>query len=253
MPSYEEELRRVGTVLLWLQRIGLLGKTIVIRGGDHFPKEGPAIVIGNHCGAFKDVMTLFKISPRPIFFNANKQIFDYDEFSALVLKHLRRHLGRLGTFFNFLLNPFKFAVVDYVSTNIAKIGTIPVNLRGLGKHDAVERCMDYLRQGRALISLQGRGRVDPKEPNPYIKPFGRGTAIIAYRLHTEEGLDVPVVPLAFYGTQLPWAIPGKILVSYGAPMFAKHHLAAGFEASIERFKSALEAEVRRLFMELIRA
>ena len=252
MPTHEEELRRIEPVIVWLKRLALLGKTVVVRGREHVPREGPAILIANHPGAFKDVLTLFRIVPRPIFFNANIQIFTREEFSALVLKHLRRHLGKLGTFFNFLFNPFKFLVVDFVSSNIAKIGTIPVNLVQHGKREAVELGMDYLRRGRAIVSLQGRGRVDPKERNPYIKPFGRGAAIIAGRLHREEGLDVPVVPLAFYGTQLPWAIPGKILVNIGTPIFARDHFLGDFDASVDRFKAALEATVHRLFLDLIR-
>ncbi|MBM3293649.1 MAG: 1-acyl-sn-glycerol-3-phosphate acyltransferase [Candidatus Aminicenantes bacterium] len=250
--THEEELRRIEPAIRWLGRIGLVGKSVMVHGGDSIPAEGPAILIGNHCGAFKDVMTLFRIVPRPIFFNANKQIFTRPEFSALTLKHLKRHLGRVGVFLNFLLNPFKFLVVDYVSANIAKIGTIPVDLLGRDKREAVEQCMDYLRRGRAVVSLQGRGRVDPRERNPYIKPFGRGSAIVACRLHLEERLDVPVVPLAFYGTHLPWAIPGQIRVGFGRPFFARDHLAETFEASVGRLKAAVEAAVHRLFMELLR-
>jgi 1-acyl-sn-glycerol-3-phosphate acyltransferase len=250
-PTYEEELQRVEPVLRWLMRLGLLGKSLVVRGGERIPRQGPAILIGNHCGAFKDVLTLFRVVSRPIFFNANKQIFTRAEFSALTLKHLKRHLGRLGGFINFLLNPFKFLIVDYVAANIAKVGTIPVNLYQHGRREAVERGMEYLRQGRAIVSLQGRGRVDPKERNPYIKPFGRGVPFIASRLHHEDGLDVPVVPLAFYGTHLPWAVPGKILLNFGTPMFAKDHWTGDFAASVDRFKNALEETVHRLFRELM--
>jgi len=250
--TYEDELRRVQPVIRWLRRIALVGKSVLIRGGENIPAQGPVILIGNHCGAFKDVMTLFRIVPRPIFFNANKQIFTRPEFSALTLKHLKRHMGRRGVFVNFLLNPFKFLVVDYVSSNIAKIGTIPVDLKGGDKREAVELCMDYLRRGRAIVSLQGRGRIDPKERNPYIKPFGRGSAIVACRLHLEERLDVPVVPLAFFGTHLAWAIPGQIRVNCGTPLWARDHLAETFEASVESLKAAVEASVHRLFGDILR-
>jgi 1-acyl-sn-glycerol-3-phosphate acyltransferase len=250
--THEEELRKVEPVLRWLMRVGLLGKSLIVRGEGNIPSRGPVILIGNHCGAFKDVLTLFRTVRRPIFFNANKMIFSRPEFSALVLKHLKRHLGRLGLLANFFLNPFKFLVVDYVASHVARIGTIPVDLYGGDKREAIERCMDYLRRGRAVVSLQGRGRVDPRERNPYIKPFGRGSAIIARRLHLEDRLDVPVVPLAFFGTQLPWAVPGEIKVSFGEPLFARDYGAGSFEASVAMLNTALEGTVHRLFMELLR-
>ena len=78
MPTHEEELRRIEPVIVWLKRLALLGKTVVVRGREHVPREGPAILIANHPGAFKDVLTLFRIVPRPIFFNANIQIFIED-------------------------------------------------------------------------------------------------------------------------------------------------------------------------------
>ena len=230
----------------------LAGKKIEVLGSDRIVREGPSLIVGNHCGAYKDVVTLFRVMPRPIFFNANKQLFSRGEISFLVRKHLKRHMGRFGLTVNFLLNPFKSLFVDFVAGNIARVGTIPVDLKG-SKLEAVRSCEDYVRKGRAIVALNGRGRVDPIGRNPYIWPFGRGSALIAYHLRENDGLDIPVTPLAMFGTQLPWLIPGTIRVNIGEPLFVRDYLGGALESVVERFKDALEIRVHELFMQLIRA
>lgn len=249
--DHEAEYRRFLPMIQRINRFALAGKKIDVRGAENFVRKGPSIIIGNHCGSYKDVAVLFLTVARPIFFNANRELFTRPAFSYLVRKHLHRHMGRTGLLLNFFLKPYLFLFVDYVSANIARIGTIPVNLVG-SKREAVERCEDYLRRGRALISLQGRGRVDPRGRNPYIWPFGRGTALIACHLLENDNLHVPVTPLALFGSQRPWLIPGTIRVAVGAPMFARDYLRSSLEESVEHFTKALEARVQSLFMTLIR-
>jgi 1-acyl-sn-glycerol-3-phosphate acyltransferase len=253
MPTFEDEFRRFFPIARSLGRISLLGKKLIVRGTDNFIREGPSIIVGNHCGSFKDVAVIALTAPRPFFFTANKQIFDRQEFSFLVRKHLKRHLGRFGLLLHFLLNPFYALFIQFISSNIAKVGTIPVDLYNHGKRQAVERCQDYLKTGRILVALQGRGRVVPEDPNPYVKSFGRGMSIVAYSMQEQFGMRVPVIPLAIFGTQLPFLIPGKVLVNVGKPMFIADYLGGGFEAAVERFKAATETAVNKLFLELIRA
>jgi 1-acyl-sn-glycerol-3-phosphate acyltransferase len=249
--DHEAEYRRFLPTLERICRFGLLGKKIAILGGENFIRRGPNILIGNHIGSYKDVATLFLTAGRPIFFNANAQIFNHTEFSALVRKHLKRHMGRVGLLLDFLLNPYKFLFVDYIAANISRIGSIPVYLLS-GKLEAVERCEDYMRRGRAVVSLQGRGRVDPRAPNPYIWPFGRGAAFVAYDLMEREGLDVPVTPLALFGTHVAWPIPFTIRLNVGAPMHVRDFLGGGRDASILRFKAAMEDRVLALFKDILR-
>lgn len=252
MASFEDELKRFENVIRRLGNLALVNKKIIVRGKENIVKEGPNIIIGNHIGSFKDVALLFRIVPRPIFFNANKQIFTRQEFSFLVKKHLHRHLKRFGLFLNFLLNPFKFLFVDYVSSRIAKVGTIPVDLYAHDKRDAIGRCEEYMHKGRAIVSLQGRGRVKPKDSNPYVALFGRGASIVAHNIYKNEKISVPVTPLAIFGTQVPFLVPRKILLNIGRPMFIKDYWAGEFDETVERFKNALEAAVHRLFLDLIR-
>jgi 1-acyl-sn-glycerol-3-phosphate acyltransferase len=222
-----------------------------VQGKANFVKNGPNIIVGNHIGTFKDVATILKIVPRPIFFTANKMIFNKDEFNLLIKKHLERHLNTFGYFLDLVLAPFKKRFIQFISSNITKVGTIPVDLTGR-RSLAIERCQEYVKDGRAIIALQGIGRMNKKAPNPFISPFRRGPSVISYNLFTENGISVAVTPLAFFGTQYPAIFPGKIKVNVGEPLFISDYITDGFAATVERFRSAMERRVRELFMELVR-
>lgn len=235
-----------------LCRFSLLGKKIDLKGDENFVKEGPNIIVGNHIGTFKDIATIFKVAPRPVFFTANKMIFSKEEFQALIRKHLRRHLKTFGTFADLLLVPLRTWLVNFVSANIGKVGTIPVDLTRQ-KRLAIERCQEYLRKGRAIIALQGRGRVVKKAPNPYVTPFRRGPSILSYTLYEWERIKVAVTPVALFGTQAPFLVPVTIRVNVGEPMFITDYWGEGFGVTVERFRRAMELRVQQLLLELIRA
>ena len=153
---------------------------------------------------------------------------------------------------NSMVRPLKTRLIDFVSGNIARVGTIPVALDA-SKREAMCLCEDYLRKGRAIIALQGRGRVYPDSPQPYVSPFKRGPAILAYVLYKEDNIVVPVTPLAMFGTHKPWVTPGTIKVNVGAPMNILPHMTDDLNQSVEAFRNALEARVKALFLEIIRA
>lgn len=252
MEDFERALRRIEPrVQRWLSLL-LFGKKIDVRGADNLVKEGPNIIIGNHCGAFKDIAVLLRIRPRMIYFTANKLIFTREGLDGLAQKHLRRHLKDFGPMFNSMFGPLKTRLIDFVSGNIARVGTIPVALDASNR-EAMRLCEDYLRKGRTIITLQGRGRVHPDAPHPYVNAFKRGPAILAYVLYKEDGIVVPVTPLAMFGTHMPWVTPGTIKVNVGAPMDILPHLSDDLSGSIEGFRKALEERVKALFLELIRA
>jgi len=198
MATFEEEYKRIEKAVRLMSKGCLLFKRIDIRGAENWIKEGPNIIVGNHIGSYKDVALLLLTVPRRIFFTANKMIFNRQDASALVLRHLRRHMGKTGDFVHVILNPLYSFMVRFVSSNIAKIGTIPVDIYG-SRRDAIFRCQDYLKHDRAIIALQGRGRVHPREPNPYVKSFRRGVSFMAYNLYKEQKISVPVTPVSFFG------------------------------------------------------
>ncbi|MBP1658920.1 MAG: hypothetical protein H6P95_112 [Candidatus Aminicenantes bacterium] len=248
MGTYEEEFEAIRKFVDRTTRLFLLPKEIDLRGGGNFVREGPNIIVGNHIGAYKDVSVLLRTVPRMIYFTANKMIFTRQGASELVLRHLHRHMGRFGGFVHVLLLPYYTFMVDFISGHIARIGTIPVDLYG-SKRESILKCEDYLRKGRAVITLQGRGRVHPKEPNPYVKEFRRGVSIMAYNLYKNEGLSVPVTPLSIFGTHIMWGVPATIKVNVGPPLFVKDYWKGEEIPTVEAFRAALQRTVTSLFRE----
>lgn len=248
MPTFEEEYERIERFVKIVSRGMLFPKRIDLRGGENFVREGPNIIVGNHIGSYKDVAILLLTVPRMIFFTANKMIFNREEASQLVLRHLRRHMGKLGGFVHLLLNPFYSYMVHFVSTHAARVGSIPVDIYG-SKRESIFRCQDYLRKGRAVIALQGRGRVHPNDPNPYVKSFRRGVSIMAYNLCEKEGLSVPVTPLSIFGTHIMWGVTGRVRVHVGPPLWIKDFWGGSEAETVERFRAALERRVAGLLHE----
>ena len=252
MATIEEELKKQEPIIRGLINFALLGKKIELKGEENFVKVGPNIIVGNHVGAFKDIAILFKIVPRPTFFTANRMIFNKDEFNLLVRRHLKRHLKNFGLFLDLILSPVKSIFINYISNNIVKVGTIPVDIYQ-GKRLAMEICQEYLKKGKAIITLQGRGRVMKKNPNPYVSYFKRGASILAYNLYKEGGISVPVTPIAIFGTHVPFLIPAKIKVNVGESMYITDYLAEGFTETVNRFREALEKRVKTLILDIIKS
>jgi 1-acyl-sn-glycerol-3-phosphate acyltransferase len=179
-------------------------------------------------------------------------IFNKDELAALVKDHFQTHLKSFGSFLDLALHPLTSRLIHFVSSALPKAGTIPVDLTRQKKL-ALEKCQEYLRKGRAIIALQGNGQIRKNDPNPYITPFRKGPSILSYNLYKEDNIPVAVTPLAFFGTQSPVFIPGKIKVNIGEPMYIADYLADDFVASVEKFRAAMERRVKDLFMELVKA
>lgn len=248
MATFEAEYRRIEKFVDFITKVFLLPKKIDLRGAEHFAREGPEIIVGNHIGSYKDVAIMVRIRPRLNYFTANKQIFTREGASDLVLRHLHRHMGKFGGFVHVILNPFYAFMVTFVSSNIARIGTIPVDLQG-SRRESVLRCQEYLKKGRAVVALQGRGRVQPRDPNPYVAGFRRGVSIMAYNLFKESGLSVPVTPLSIFGTHIMWGVPATIKVNVGRPLFVRDHWTGEEVSTVESFRAALQRTVTGLLRE----
>jgi len=252
MATVERELQKMEPVIERLCRFSLLGKKVEVTGEKNFVRTGPNIIVGNHIGSFKDIATIFRIVPRPVFFTANRMIFNREEFNDLIKRHLMRHLKTFGYFLDLVVNPIKAKLVHFISTNVHKVGTIPVDLTG-HKRLAIRKCEEYLEKGRAIIALQGRGRIMDNDPNPYVSRFRRGPSVLSYKLYERQSIAVAVTPMAMFGTQAPLLFPGKIRVNVGEPMYISDYLAGNVQATIERFRSAMERRVHALLMDLLRA
>jgi len=142
-------------------------------------------------------------------------------------------------------------LVEFISTNITGIGTIPVDLEG-NKKGSIIKCQKYMENGKAVVLLHGTGRIIKNSPNPYVSPFRRGPAIISYNLFKEKGISVPITPITIFGTHLPFLIPMKIKVNVGKAMFIKDYMTDDFDDSVIRFRNAMEKRVRMLLYELVK-
>jgi hypothetical protein len=247
--DYEREIRSLQPVIHWLRRIALLGKKVVVSGSPNFIESGPNIIVGNHIGSFKDIAVLFKEIPCYLFFTANRMIFNKRDFNTLIRDYLKYSLKEFGLFLDLLLKPWKAPLVDYIARNISKIGTIPVDLYG-GKRSAIGYCEERLRENRTIVLLQGGGKIEKASENPYVSSFRRGPAVICYNLF-REGLEVPVTPLAMFGTHWPVFVPNTIYVKAGAPMTIKQYMTGDAAKTIAAFRQAMEDRVRTLLLECI--
>jgi len=250
MTSYEEEFQNFMPSIRFLTGIGLFGKRIQVKGKQNIISEGGNIIVGNHIGAFQDVATLLRTIPRPIFFTANYELFDKEEFNELIRRHLKRHMKNLGLGIYYLLHPIKVMLVNFVTNNIGRVGTIPVDLAHQ-KRLAIQKCQEYVAKGRAIIALQGHGRIMKNDPFPHVHPFRQGVSIISYNLYKEKGIKVPITPVALYGTQRPMFIPGRVHIKIGEPMFVTDYLSKDEKMTFKKFTEAMEKRVIDMVKELM--
>ncbi len=250
MATIEEEFDKLRPVFDKWSKSVLFAKKLDVKGEENFVKKGPTIIMGNHIGTIKDVLTIYKIVPRSFVFTANRMIFNKNELDFLIRKHLKRHLKGFGLFVNAILKPIKIPAINFVTRAANRVGTIPVDLYS-SKRDAILKCQEAVKAGCALITLQGRGRIMKSDPNPYVSPIKKGAAIISYNLYMNEGISVPVTPLVMFGTHFPFFMPGKIQVRVGKPMFIADYIEGGFNETIERFRSALEKTLNSLFFQIL--
>jgi 1-acyl-sn-glycerol-3-phosphate acyltransferase len=251
MDVYEREFEQLRPTLMKWVGLSLFGKRVFCEGLENFPLKGPAIITGNHIGSYKDIAALFKVAPRQIHFTANKEIFSKERFSALIRNHLKRHLKEFGLLLDVAVKPVKIPFINFVSGNIQLVGSIPVDLEQ-GKTQALRSCEKFLQDGRAIVLLQGRGRIISKDPHPLVSEFRRGPAILCYTMYTKYGLVVPVVPVAMYGTHNPWVVPSKVKVKIGKPIRITDFPQEEFGATINRLRAAMQKRVRVLMYELVK-
>ena len=235
-------IRKRQRSILRLTNIVLFPKTIEVRGESNFVREGPNIIVGNHIGSHKDVGLLLRIVPRPIFFTANKMIFNRDDFSFLVRNHLQRHLKDFGPFLHLLFNPF-YAWSSITSPRISPgSAASPSISTAAGPRPSGGAKTISSRDGPSSPSRAAAGWI-PKDTNPYVKPFRRGASVMASHLFAEDHISVPVTPLAIFGTHIPFPVPGTVKVNIGAPMFIRDYLGRDANETKERFRTALQGRV----------
>jgi len=130
-----------------------------VRGRQHIPAEGPAVLICNHV-SFVDAILLLVASPRPIRFLMDHQIFRVPLLSGL----FRR--GKAIPIAPYREDPAAYDL-------------------------AFELAARMLREGELLMIFPEGGLT----PDGQLQPFKSGVSKIIRQAH-QDGLDVPVIPMA---------------------------------------------------------
>jgi 1-acyl-sn-glycerol-3-phosphate acyltransferase len=251
MDEYDGAYARLRPVIGGLCRGLLLMKRIELSGEGNFVRTGGNIIVANHIGSYKDIAVLFRVVPRRIFFMANARIFSRVAFQDLIRRHFLRHMKEFGAGLDLALSPLKRWFVRTISDNIAALGTIPVDL-DRRKGQTFGLCREYILKERAIIALQGMGFVPSENGHPYVPAFRPGPAALAYALYEQEGLEVPVTPMAIFGTHHAWGVPTPIRINIGEPMFVSGDPRGDRAEAIRRFRERLETRVRQLLMDSLR-
>ena len=210
-------MRDRGDLDLWwrlaLPVAGLLARACFrfrVRGAEHVPASGPAVIAANHVSALDGVVV------------------------ALVIAERRRRTTRF-------LAGAEFFRSRSVGWALRRFGQIPLR-RGEGDRDALDEAIRTLRAG-ALVGLFPEGRVNAR-PDAGLQPARSGVARVAL-----SG-PAPVVPVGMWGTNLrdprsgfhlrrPWR--PTVGVVFGDPIALE-----GDADSPDDARSAAELVVRRI-------
>jgi len=241
-----------------LAGIAIFENKLFWRGAKNKVEGGPNIVVANHPGAHKDIGVLISLYTRQLFFTANKELFSYEEMNMLAEKYLGLWFRKAGPGVKanimFFLKPFTHIAVRYISSRIARVGTIPVDIRG-GDNSEAKRVMEqYLLEDKAVVLLQYNNRHAPTKYDPLnkeIHEFRYGAPSLAYKMFIKHGVNVPVTPISLEGTYHPFRPFGKVKVNIGEPMYITDYLDVA--EPVAAFKEALEQRVVELYNEFKRA
>lgn len=126
---------------------------------------------------------------------------------------------------------------------LSALGAFPVS-RGTADREALQRCLEVLEGGEALVLFPEGER----KSGPVIQPLFEGAAYLAVKT------GVPVVPVGIGGSEramakgMKWIRPSKVAVVVGTPMrLPKAEGRRLPREDMHAFTEALHTELQRLF------
>jgi 1-acyl-sn-glycerol-3-phosphate acyltransferase len=102
--------------------------------------------------------------------------------------------------------------IPLVGTVLRGAGQIPV-ARGAGVASSLDRAKDALRRGEVVV-VYPEGTVTTRDD---VLPMQGKTGVVRLALETE----VPIVPMASWGSQAVWQKSGKGSLKFGRPIWTK--------------------------------
>ncbi len=168
-----------------------------VEGNEHLPRTGPVLIVSNHESFLDPVLVGLSCSPRPIYTMARSSLFRFP-------------MGQL----------------------IRSVNGIPVD-RGTADLTSIRRCIDVLKQGKALgIFPEGT-----RSEEGAMKKFRGGTMLLIKRAKPM------VAPLAIAGSFETWPrsrklphLTGRIKVRFAPPIAAETLIEMGEEAALESLR-----------------
>ncbi len=233
-----------------------LGYSFVVYGLENRVRRGANLIICTHGDEEKDVAAIARahshrgdeknpLGQRQIFFAANTELYYPSELRRLAEKSVIKRWGEGGMDYKILgllsrkklIEPF----IKIVTSNIANIGCIPINIRGGDNSVGMRMIKQYLMSQRvvALIQYYSKARHELNTPLFRIKPCWLAVLIDLYE---NQGLDPAITLMSVK------KYDKKLIANIGGPAFISDFYVQGqLRRTIHNAKDCLEARLEQLY------
>ena len=193
-------------------------RDIEVRGLEHLPDDGPALVAGNHPNALVDALVIGCTLERPVTLTAKATLLD---------NPITRVLLRLA------------GVVPLRRASDVRTGGDGV-LDPSRNANAFSAVLDTLAAG-GLVLLFPEGK---SHSEPSLAPLKTGLARIAIMAHEERNLLIPMVPIGLT-FERKWEPRSRVLMQIGTPIVVTDAIAQSANA-VEQLTDRIDAGLRQI-------
>ena len=240
------------------------GHKILINGLENRVKRGSNLIICTHGDEERDVAAITIAyskkenkskegtgreteadGRRQVFFAANTELYYPDEFRKLVEKNIVRRWGAEGMDYKILglvsrrrlIEPF----IKIVTSNIADMGCIPINIRGGNNSEGVRMIREYLLAQRVVALIQYYSKAQHKLKTPLFQIKPGGLVILDY-LYEHHKLDVPITLMTVKKTD------SELIANIGKPEFiSSYYIPHDIKETVQNAKTSLEDKLEKLY------
>ena len=211
-----------------------------IRGLEHIPDTGAAIIAPNHVN-WKDIFFLSAVITRQIHFIGTYELFDTHRCYEYCLDYIDQKVGK---WFKFPAEILSRSMANIISHRVREVGAIPVNRVGYVKRmfESVEK---NLKIGKLVCIFPEGGTGFAGK----LKKFKKGLAKIVYDLHQEGYHKIPVIPAAIKGTEKFYFPNRKLSLTLGFPLHIDDYMMHSQQETLIQFTEQLWRAVHDLLFE----
>ncbi len=211
------------------------------------PKEGPVIIASTHpkwWDAAILYMCINKIVGRKAKFLTSKNVSDFSECYKSTTKHIKKNGNALTKALTPLLATIPAILIPYMVKRSGPLFVSKYRKGGCSK-EAIYGAKEWLKNGGIVCFYVQGGTRNEEEEIGHLK---NGAAYVAYTLHDEERIDVPVYPVLVKGVGKS-AVPHKsrIRIKVGNSLFVKDYLIEeNHKEILKRFTEEIKARMMSL-------